>query len=211
MTQHNTKVDDNKKVDALQKLEAFERKITKKIPKGKTVRKITAKTTGSIKEEKKEKRERAGESGREREQGNNKYKPQKKKNTTENKTGNSKNTIVKPVTKKTKPKKKKSPRKLILSVCASKKSCGEHYGPYIWERMCNENDIPPSVEEFENNGITYKKSHVCQGRCKKASNIRVEEPAKKKTTQFSYMTPLKAVKLAKSLKSGAAPENIKKL
>ncbi len=96
-------------------------------------------------------------------------------------------------------------------MCNSKKSCGEHYGPYIWERICNENDVDPQKEEFEKNGITFKNSHVCQGRCKKASNVRVAEPAKEKTTQFSYMTPLKAVKLAKSLHSGAAPENIKKL
>jgi len=113
--------------------------------------------------------------------------------------------------KKTKPKKKKAPRQLIFTVCNSKKSCGENYGPYIWERVCNENNKDIKIEEFEKNGITFKKSHVCQGRCKKASNIRVAEPAKDKTTQFSYMTPLKAIKLAKSLQSGAAPENIKKL
>ncbi len=110
-----------------------------------------------------------------------------------------------------KPKKKKAPRKLTFTVCNSKKSCGEHYGPYIWERLCNENNQDSKIEEFEKNGITFKNSHVCQGRCKKASNVRVAEPAKEKTTQFSYITPLKAVKLAKSLQSGAAPENIKKL
>ncbi len=112
---------------------------------------------------------------------------------------------------KIKPKKKKPRRKLVFTVCNSKKSCGEHYGPYIWERVCNENNEDINIEEFEKNGITFKKSHVCQGRCKKASNVRIAEPAKDKTTQFSYMTPLKAVKLAKSLQSGAAPENIKKL
>ena len=113
--------------------------------------------------------------------------------------------------KKQKPKKKKSPRKLTFTVCNSKKSCGEHYGPYIWERVCNENGEDTKKEEFEKGGITFKKGHTCQGLCKKSSNVRVEEPAKKKRTQFSYMTPLKAVKLAKSLQSGAAPENIKKL
>jgi len=116
-----------------------------------------------------------------------------------------------PVTAVKKQKKKKSPRKLIFTVCNSKKSCGEHYGSYIWERVCNENNEDTKKEEFEKGGITFVKGHTCQGLCKKSSNIRVEEPTKKKRTQFSYMTPLKAVKLAKSLQSGAAPENIKKL
>jgi hypothetical protein len=112
------------------------------------------------------------------------------------------------INKSEKPKKQR--RQLIYSVCTGKKMCGEHYGQYIWERLCNEHNIEITKEEFEKNGITFKKS-ICQGMCKKASNIKVVEPLKEKSTQFSYMTPLKAVKLAKSLNSGAKPENIKKL
>lgn len=112
------------------------------------------------------------------------------------------------------PQKKHSPQKksrtFTVKVCTSQKSCGDHYGPFIWERICNENNEKIDQDSFEKNGITYKKS-ACQGRCKRASNVQVEDTKKNKTTQFSYMNPLKAAKLISSIRSGAAPENIKRL
>ena len=106
--------------------------------------------------------------------------------------------------------KKKLSREFIVKVCTSKKSCGELYGPFIWERICNEHNEKIDQDSFEKNGIIYKKS-ACQGLCKRSSNVQVEDPQKKKTTQFSYMTPLKAAKLISSIRSGANPENIKRL
>ena len=104
----------------------------------------------------------------------------------------------------------KKARNFTVRVCTSKKSCGDHYGPFNWERICNEHKVPIDQESFVKNGITYTKS-PCQGLCKRSSNVQVVNDDTKKISQFSYMTPLKSVKLISSIRSGADPQNIKRL
>lgn len=104
---------------------------------------------------------------------------------------------------------KKSKKHYTVRVCTSKKSCGGNYGPFIWERLCNEHDINPEEESFELHGVRYTKSQ-CQGFCKKSSNVQVTD-GKSPVAQFHYMTPLKSVSLMKSLQKGANPANIKRL
>ncbi len=105
-------------------------------------------------------------------------------------------------------------RFFVTQVCTSKKACGEHYGPYIWERLCHDFDQDPECESFEIQGFRFEKS-PCQGNCKQKSNIRIKEEKigeeSGKVTQFSYITPIKASKLIQNIKSGASPENIKRL
>ena len=111
-----------------------------------------------------------------------------------------------------KPKSKKNIKKkfYVAKVCMSQKSCGKHYAPYVWERLCNDYNQDPECDSFEIQGFQFEKS-PCQGACKKPANIRIKEEGSTKHTQFSYITPLKASKLIKNIKSGAAPENIKNL
>lgn len=108
--------------------------------------------------------------------------------------------------KNSKPKAKKQ---YTVRICTSQKSCGGNYGPYIWERLCNEHDQNSDQESFESNGIIYEKSQ-CQGHCKKSSNVQVTSEGKVEG-QFHYMNPIKTVKLSDSIKNGANPGNIKRL
>lgn len=101
-------------------------------------------------------------------------------------------------------------RFFVTQVCLSKKSCGEKFGPYVWERLCNDYDQDPACESFEIQGFRFERS-PCQGACKKSANIRMKEKNAPTHTQFSYLTPLKASKLIKMIKSGASPDNIKRL
>lgn len=100
--------------------------------------------------------------------------------------------------------------KYLVRVCTSLKSCGDNYGPYIWERLCNEHDIDPEQESFEAKGIEYQKSQ-CQGFCKKKSNVQVIGGKKQKTTQFHYMNPIKGAKLMDNLEQGANPDTMRRL
>lgn len=106
--------------------------------------------------------------------------------------------------------KQKKYREFSVKICTSMKSCGENYGPYIWERVCNEHNQPHDTESFVAKGITYKKS-PCQGYCKRKSNVQVEDTNTEKKTQFHYMNPIKTAKLIKNIENGANPENIKRL
>jgi len=107
-------------------------------------------------------------------------------------------------------KKKVQKKHFIIRICCSQKSCGDQYGKYIWERVCNEHGIPTDREKFSTGLLTYEKSQ-CQGRCKEASNVQVIEEKEKTVKQLGYMTPLKMVKLLQILKKGGDPENIKRL
>lgn len=104
----------------------------------------------------------------------------------------------------------KKKRFFVTQVCTSKKSCGEKMGPYVWERLCNDYNQDPNCESFEIQGFLFEKS-PCQGACKKSANIRMKEENAEKHTQFSYLSPIKASKLIKMIKSGASPENIKRI
>ena len=101
-------------------------------------------------------------------------------------------------------------RFFVTQVCTSKKSCGEKFGPYIWERLCNDYNQEPECDSFEVQGFRFERS-PCQGACKKSANIRMKEDKAERHTQFSYLTPIKASKLIKMIKSGASPENIKRI
>ena len=109
-------------------------------------------------------------------------------------------------------KKKKEKRKIIIKVCTSKKSCSKKFSKYIWERFCNENNVSDyEVERFEAGNLIFEKSG-CLGECKRSPNIKVyEEGNEKGGNIFSYMNPLKSVKLLKRLKSGNKPRDIKNL
>ncbi len=114
------------------------------------------------------------------------------------------------------PKKKKNTsakkRFFVTKVCMSKKSCADNsFAPYVWERLCNDYNQDPKCDSFEVQGFRFEKSPQCQGLCKKSANIRIQEENVPTHTQFSYITPIKASKLIKMIKSGASPENIKKL
>ncbi len=128
------------------------------------------------------------------------------KNNTSEKIENKKTGAKKSGKKKTENKKK---RFFVTQVCMSQKSCGNHYGPYVWERLCNDFGQDPECDSFEIQGFRFEKS-PCQGACKKAANIRIKEENDTRHTQFSYITPIKASKLIKIIKSGASPDNIKK-
>jgi len=126
----------------------------------------------------------------------------KSKNTTDKKSPNTK--------KSKKPKSPVKKRFFVTQVCTSKKSCGEKFGPYVWERLCNDYNQDPNCKSFEIQGFLFEQS-PCQGACKKSANIRIKEENASAHTQFSYLTPIKASKLIKMIKSGASPENIKRL
>lgn len=96
-----------------------------------------------------------------------------------------------------------------IRVCCSQKSCGDHYGKYIWERVCREHGIPTDREKFSTGLLTYEKSQ-CQGLCQQASNVQVSEEGKPHK-QLSYMTPLKTIKLIQMLRQGTDPENLRRL
>lgn len=105
--------------------------------------------------------------------------------------------------------KKTQKKHFTIRICCSPKSCGEHYGKYIWERICREHGIPVDREKFSTGLLTYEKSQ-CQGLCLQASNVQVVSE-NKIAKQLSYMNPLKTIKLLQMLKQGTEPENIKRI
>lgn len=107
-------------------------------------------------------------------------------------------------------KKKKSLKNIVIKICTSKKACGDHYGEYNWERICNDHGQNITKNTFTAKGITFiKGENSCQGLCTKKSNIQVIKNSE--ITQFSYMTPLKASKLVSFINNGTPIKNIKKL
>ncbi len=107
-------------------------------------------------------------------------------------------------------KSKTQKKRFTIRICCSQKSCGEHYGKYIWERVCNEHGIPPDREKFSTGLLIYEKSQ-CQGFCEQPSNVQVVEEGSTSPKQFSYMNPLKTIKLVQLIRQGNEPENIKRL
>jgi len=110
------------------------------------------------------------------------------------------NTKSQPITDKKSPNTKKSKkpksavkkRFFVTQVCTSKKSCGEKFGPYVWERLCNDHNQDPNCTSFEVQGFLFEQS-PCQGACKKSANIRL---ANTMTTQ-----PFCSIQKSKNLSS----------
>jgi hypothetical protein len=107
-------------------------------------------------------------------------------------------------------KKNKNNRNITIKICTSKKACGDNYGEYNWERICNDYGQTPSKDTFTANGITFIKGvNSCQGLCTKKSNIQVIK--NNEIIQFSFMTPLKTSKLVNFIRNGTPVKNIKRL